>query len=251
MTRSYAHRPDEDWTRWRFPRQVVGIATVQQTIVRLGDSLHAGIIDAGVDAAMEAVAEGWYLEEPVELLHGYLADGAAFVRHALTLPIGAAPELSSLTRWTAVAVVAGDLDLAAQVGARVPPVPEVEQPGDEFDFMLAALARGDDQGAMLWAKRLAEALADPGTAPFTVRGFAHLGEIAVAVLGGDQGALELAMQARNKVVVASYRRTVQGRRTWYALVDHYAAAPALLGVGRRLRLPDDVPSVPAGLFGRT
>jgi hypothetical protein len=223
---------------------------VQETIVKRGESLHAGIINSGLNCVLEAVAEGWYLEEPVELLHGYLADGAAFVRHALTLPFGVAPELSSLTRWIAVAVIAGDLDLAAQVGARVPPVPEVEQPGDEFDFMLAALARGDDQDAMSWAKRLSEVLADPGTAPFTVRAFAHLDEIAVAVLGGDQGRLDVAMRARNKVLVASYRRTIEGRRTWYALLDHYAAAPALLGVARGLRLPEDVPSVPASLFGR-
>lgn len=223
---------------------------MQETIVRPGDSLHAGVIDGGVDAVLEAVAEGWYLEEPVDLLYGYLADGAAFVRHALTLPFGVAPELNSLTRWIAVAVIAGDLDLAAQVGERIPPAPEVEQPGEEFHIMLAALARGDDQSAMSWAKRLSEVLADPGTAPFTVRAFAHLDEIAVAVTGGDQDGLDLAMRARNKGVVASHRRTIEGRRTWQALLDDYAAAPALLGVARGLRLPEDVPSVPAGLFGR-
>jgi len=229
---------------------VAGIARVRETIVRLGESLDAGIIDAGLDAVLEAVACGWYLEEPVELLHGYLAEGTAFVRRGLAAPFGAAPVLHSVTRWTAVAVMAGDLDLAAQVGARVPPEPEVEQPGHTFHITLAALARGDDQSAMSWTKRLRDVLADPATAPITVQVFAHLDEIAVAVLGGDQGALDLAMRARNEVVVALHRRTIQGRRAADALVDHYAAAPALVGVARGLRLPDDVPSVPAGLFRR-
>ena len=59
MTRSYAHRPDEDWIRRRYHREVAGIATVRGARVRLVLRLRKELTDAGLDAGADTI--GWHL----------------------------------------------------------------------------------------------------------------------------------------------------------------------------------------------
>jgi hypothetical protein len=247
MVRPYPHRPDEVFATRRFPIARDGVARVGATIARTPDA-HEGIANSGGDHVLEAMAWGWLLEvEQPAQLRQLLDSAKAFVRHGLAHPRGEHPSLSSAGRWIALALIAGDPQLAARVGASVAPA-RPAQPGEEFLVMLAALARGDDASAAAWADALTRVLGDPGTAPFAAAGLAHLDELGRAVLARDQAALDAAARARGEAIAAEYRRTAEKRRQWIPVLDHYAAAVVLLGVQRGLAFPPGIASLPAELL---
>ena len=248
MTRPYAHNPDEAFIRKRYPDEVAGIEQVRATIARLPQVADNGLMDSGLDAAREAAAFGWYLQEPTPQLREHLRLGTEFVHHGLKHPAAGELEFHSFNKWIAGAVMAGDLDLAATVGSRMPASPTIEKRGHSFAVMLAALARSDDTTAEHWARHLNGVLTDPGTAPVTVATLAALDRIGLAVLHHDQSALETGLHERDTALARHHRRSISTRRRAFPLLDPYGTAVALLGKSRGMPLPDQVPSVPAELF---
>ncbi|MBX9246485.1 hypothetical protein ICW40_16965, partial [Actinotalea ferrariae] len=117
MTRPYAHQPEADWAARRYQRCVKGLGIVQQTVAR-PQGADVGIYDAGMDDALEAAAWGWFLEEPVDALRAHLAVGDTLVRQVLAGPEGRDPQLHSVERWVAAALLAGDPATAAEAGRR-------------------------------------------------------------------------------------------------------------------------------------
>ncbi|MGY4644484.1 hypothetical protein [Cellulomonas sp. URHB0016] len=248
MTRPYAHRPDAEWAADRYTHTSEMVELAGQTLVRLQDRARPIVVNSGVDAAWESTALGWYLEVPLDELRTHVVRGAGLVRHGLELSETLGFGLPSIQRWSAFALLAGDTEAAAEVGRRLPASPPVYQPSDEYPELLAALCTGEDAAAARLAAALRTALDDPGTPPVTVRGFAHLDEIATAVAARDQDTFASALHARDAAVARDYSRSIERRRSWFALLDDRAVALARLGEIRGLQIPDDVASVPRELL---
>lgn len=244
MTRPYAHQPEADWAARRY-RQATKLLRISQETVARPQGADAGIYNAGVDAAWEAAAWGWFLEEPVVALRGHLAVAGELVRRVLTVPEGADPELHSAERWMASALLAGDPATAAEVGRRTVRAPD--QPTGVLSVALALLARGDDGAAAAESQRLAAVVADPTTPPVAAQVLAHLDVLAASVAARDQAGLDGAARARDAAVAARHRRLPE-RRDWAGVLDRPAAALVVLGALRGLVPPAGIATVPLELL---
>lgn len=243
MTRPYAHQPEPDWAARRY-RQATSLLRISQETVARPQGADAGIYNAGVDAAWEAAAWGWFLEEPLDAVRGHLAAAGELVRRVLTVPEGADPELHSAERWVASALLAGDPATAAEVGRRTVRAPD--QPVAVLPVVLALLARGDDGAAAAESQRLAAVVADPTTPPASAHALAHLDVLAASVAARDPAGFEGAARARDAAVAARHRRA-PARRAWAGVLDRPAAALVSLGALRGLVPPTGVATVPVEL----
>ena len=224
MTRPYAHRPDAEWAADSYTHKCKMIEKAGQTLERLQDRASTITVSVAVDAAWESTALGWYLEVPLDQLRTHVVRGAGFVRRGLGLPGTHALASSSIERWSAFSLLAGDTESAAEVARRLPASPPDAQPGNEYTELLVALCTGDDVAASRLAAALRTTLDDPGTPPVTAGAFAHLDEIGTAVAVRDQEAFTSALRSRDAAVARSYSRSIERRRAWFALLDDRAVA---------------------------
>ncbi|MGY4644479.1 hypothetical protein [Cellulomonas sp. URHB0016] len=248
MTRPYAHRPDAEWAAESYTHKCQMIDRAGQTLERVQDRAPTYLVDSAVDAAWASTALGWYLEVPLDELRIHVVRGAGFVRRGLGLPGTHELQFRSIDRWSAFALLAGQIESAGEVARRLPVSSSAPQPADDYSALLAALCTGDDAAASRLSAALRTTLDDPGTPPAAARGLAHLDEIATAVAARDQDAFTSALRTRDAAVARDHSRSIERRRSWFALLDDRAVALARLGEIRGLEIPEDVASVPRELL---
>lgn len=242
MVRPYPHHPDAEWGARRYERAVDDIRRAGKSAGQRADLVT---LSNGIDLVWEAVAWGWALARPAEELREHVQAGMEFVRTTMGPLDGRAPELVDVWRFTSMAVLAGDLALAAQVGRwRVaPPSTDVE-----WTYLLVgALTRGDDGVAAQTVPQVGRLVSAPGAPPPLVDAAAYIAEAADAVLRGDSAALTGAIRARDELLPRIPRATAV-TRDWQMLLDRTGVTLALLGLQRGVPLPADVATVPADLL---
>lgn len=244
MTRPYPHGPDAEFAEQTYARAARRVELARTAVSRTG-SADVGSLQAALDGLWEALAWGWLTERPVEELRALLPPAVELVGEGLRELDDGPPDVFDVERWVCTALLAGDDEVAARAGAMQ--VQPLDQDGGWLPVTLLALARGDEAAAADGARRMREILAAPTTGPGVVTGFAHLGDLAEAVLRRDQGGFEQTLVARGEAM-ARYHSTTQLRRRWTGVLDRTAIGLALTGTRRGLVLPEGVPTVPAELL---
>lgn len=242
MVRPYPHHPDAEWGARRYERAVDDVRRASRSA---GQRADLATLSGGIDLVWETVAWGWVLGRPAEDLREHVQAGMEFVRTTMGPLDGRAPELVDVWRFSSMAVLAGDLELAAQVGRW-----RVEPPSTDVEWMyqlVGALARGDDGTAAQTVPQVGRLVSAPSAPAALVDAMAYVAEAADAVLRRDPAALSGAVRARNELLPRIPRGT-PATRDWQLLLDRTGVTMALLGVQRGLPLNVDVATVPAELL---
>lgn len=244
MTRPYPHRPAVDVAERRFTVAAAGVGRALATVDRRGFA-PASVVRAALDPFWEALAWGWLLERPLAELRALVPPAVTLVRAALDRPGDDPRDLWDVERSVTTALLAGDDDAAVRAASLTVAPPAQE--ADAYPATLAALVRRDDDAAARDAATLRAVADTPTTAPDTVDALAHLGDVADAVLRGDQTALDGALAARAEAVARAHTTEVM-RRRWHGVLDRSAVGLALAGSRRGLRVPAGIAVVPAELL---
>ena len=248
MTRAYAHRPDVAFAEAEYADAVDFVDGSEGLVARKG-SIDTDATGVTLDVLWEGLAWGWLTEQPTAELRTLVVRATGVVRAWLDLPRGRPPVLRDVGEMLATVLLAGDLDAAARVAA-LDVGPSAHDDGEWSTVVLHALVRGEDTAAAEATDRWRAVVAAPTTAPVVAAGYAHLDELAAAVLRADQDAFDAALRAR-AVAVARLHRTQSARRDWTGVLDRTALALAVVGTLRGLTVPSGVDVVPAELLAAT
>lgn len=240
--RRYEHQPDEAWIEQQFARKRRLLETVERTVERSGrEAGRLSVFDTAIVTAVDAVSLGWAMGEPVAALRPWLSQASAWTGEALER--GRVLDGGLAERWLAVALLAGNWELAERIARFVPDQVEGwaqrEPLAREYVVALSRLTRGDQRGAAAAATAMAEAADAINASPVAIEYYDGLAPLASAVAETDQVAFDRGVRARTDAVVRHHGRSVEGRRDSLALLDLRAAALAALAYRSGLRLPPD------------
>lgn len=230
--RRYLYDPDEAWITKRFAFHRKGLDDVRRTVETSARAKgRVAFYDTAIAAAWEAVRHGWALEEPVDVLQGWLEEAAGWIAEARAA--GRDPGFSVATRWLSIATLAGGAGAAA-VASLTPSLAAGGGGGDDVDPLtrhlghaLAAFAVDDLAAAAAAGEAIAAATDDP-TVPLPVLdALSGLDRVVLASAAGDGAALAAALADRSADNAARFGESVEARRHGEGLVDLYATAIAV------------------------
>jgi len=237
--RNYDHAPDTDIAAERYRRFLDRLPRLSATIARVVPKGDLGVYDVAVNRALDAARYGWALGEPVEGVAALFRRAAGWVAEGLDR--GRTLDALIVERWLGIAMVVGDLELAARIAGAVPKgvagLDEEPAVWQSFLVGLSGLAREDAAATAQAAGEMTTWLGSAETSPEAAEAYEVLDRLLAATAEVDQAGFDTAAAARSSAVARDYGRSIEQRRNPNGLLDLPGAAVAAAAHRAGLTLP--------------